>query len=300
MICAAAGYAGGMAKKDPRVDAYIQEAAKFAQPILKHLRKVVHAALPAVEEDLKWGMPHFMHKGMLCGMAAFKQHCAFGFWRAKELAKLHKAFVASDEAMYQFGRITKKSELPSDKLITKMVKAAAALNERGKKALRTAKSKKPVPKLPPAFLAALKKSKKAHATFAAFSPSHQREYIEWLHTRFTTKTSAPVEKSRDSGATWMSCAFAVWLWLFYPGSTVGFGSRKEILVDRAGDLQSIFEKVRSIVRNLPHYLKPRGFKEHTHSNYMRLLNPANDATIVGSDDRCAHRHFVTPRRHALQ
>ncbi len=97
----------------------------------------------------------------------------------------------------------------------------------------------------------------------------QREFIEWLHERFTTKTSAPVEKSRDSGATWMSCAFAVWLWLFYPGSTVGFCSRKEILVDRAGDLQSIFEKIRSIVRNLPHYL------------YMRLLNPANEATIIG-------------------
>ena len=109
----------------------------------------------------------------------------------------------------------------------------------------------------------------------------QREFIEWLHERFTTKTSAPVEKSRDSGATWMSCAFAVWVWLFHPGSTVGFGSRKEILVDRAGDLQSIFEKIRSIVRNLPHYLKPRGFREHTHSNYMRLLNPANDLTIIG-------------------
>jgi phage terminase large subunit len=109
----------------------------------------------------------------------------------------------------------------------------------------------------------------------------QREFIAWLHERFTTKTSAPVEKSRDSGATWMSCAFAVWVWLFHPGSTVGFGSRKEILVDRAGDLQSIFEKIRSIVRNLPHYLKPRGFKEHTHSNYMRLLNPQNDSTIIG-------------------
>ena len=109
----------------------------------------------------------------------------------------------------------------------------------------------------------------------------QTQFIVWLHERFTTKTSAPVEKSRDSGATWMSSAFAVWVWLFHPGSTVGFGSRKEILVDRAGDLQSIFEKVRSIVRNLPHYLKPRGFKEHTHSNYMRLLNPANEATIIG-------------------
>ena len=103
----------------------------------------------------------------------------------------------------------------------------------------------------------------------------QRDFIGWLHERWMTKTSAPVEKSRDSGATWMSCAFAVWVWLFHPGSTVGFGSRKEILVDRAGDLQSIFEKIRFIVRHLPQYLKPRGFNEHRDSNYMRLLNSAN-------------------------
>jgi phage terminase large subunit len=89
------------------------------------------------------------------------------------------------------------------------------------------------------------------------------------------------EKSRDSGATWMSAAFAVWVWLFHPGSTVGFGSRKEILVDRAGDLQSIFGKIRSIVRHLPNYLKPRGWKEHQQSNYMRLLNSQNESTIIG-------------------
>lgn len=169
-----------MAKKDRRVDAYIERSADFARPILKHVRKVVHAALPTVEEDLKWGMPHFMYNGMLCGMAAFKRHCSFGFWRAKELAKLHKEFAPSDEAMYQFGRITKKSDLPSDKLITKLVNAAAALNECGPKPRPTAKSKKPARKMPPAFLAALKKNKKAHAAFAAFSPSHQREYIEWI------------------------------------------------------------------------------------------------------------------------
>ncbi len=111
--------------------------------------------------------------------------------------------------------------------------------------------------------------------------SRQREFLEWLVERFKTKTSAPVEKSRDSGATWMSCAFAVWLWLFFPGSTVGFGSRKEILVDRQGDMQSIFEKIRSIVEHLPAYMKPRGFNERTDSNYMRLLNPENGATIIG-------------------
>jgi uncharacterized protein YdeI (YjbR/CyaY-like superfamily) len=170
-----------MGKKDQRVDAYIARSADFARPILKHLRKVVHAALPAVEEDLKWGMPHFMYKGMLCGMAAFKQHCSFGFWRAKELAAKHKELDANDEpGMGQFGNVKSVSDLPSDKVLAKLIKAAAALNDTGQKAPRAAKAKKAVPKAPADFLAALKKSKMAHANFAAFSPSHQREYIEWI------------------------------------------------------------------------------------------------------------------------
>ena len=72
-----------MPKQDPRIDAYIAKSAEFAQPILKHLRKIVHTACPDVQETLKWGMPHFDYKGMLCGMAAFKQHCTFGFWKGE-------------------------------------------------------------------------------------------------------------------------------------------------------------------------------------------------------------------------
>lgn len=109
----------------------------------------------------------------------------------------------------------------------------------------------------------------------------QREFIEWMHERFRTKTSAPVEKSRDSGATWMASAFAVWVWLFHEGSSVGFGSRKEDLVDRAGDMQSIFEKIRSTIRHLPPYLKPPGLKEKVHFNHMRIVHPTNDSSIIG-------------------
>ena len=105
--------------------------------------------------------------------------------------------------------------------------------------------------------------------------------MDWLAERYRTRTSAPVEKSRDSGATWMACVFAVWLWLFQDGSTSGFGSRKEILVDRQGDMQSIFEKIRTIIRRLPHYLLPRGFKPEVHLNYMRILNPEIDTSIIG-------------------
>lgn len=109
----------------------------------------------------------------------------------------------------------------------------------------------------------------------------QEEFLNWLVERYRTKTSAPCSKARDSGATWMACAFAVWLWLFHAGSVTGFGSRKEMLVDRAGDMQSIFEKIRSIIAKLPSYLLPKGWNPKTHSNYMRIINPANGASIVG-------------------
>src|SRR5687768_2814886 len=84
-----------MAKKDPRIDAYIAKAAPFAQPILKHLRKIVHAGCPKVEETMKWSMPHFDYKGIMCGMAAHKQHCSFGFWQGSELA-LEKSRADAD------------------------------------------------------------------------------------------------------------------------------------------------------------------------------------------------------------
>jgi hypothetical protein len=109
----------------------------------------------------------------------------------------------------------------------------------------------------------------------------QEDYLRWLYERFSTRTSGPCEKSRDSGATWMACAFSIWLWLFHPGVTVGFGSRKEAYVDKLGDMDSIFEKARSIVRNLPAYLIPAGFSEKSHALYMRLINPENGSTVKG-------------------
>ena len=70
-----------MKKTDPRIDAYIKKAQTFAQPMLSHLRLLVHKACPHVQETIKWGFPHFEYKGVICSMAAFKQHCSFGFWK---------------------------------------------------------------------------------------------------------------------------------------------------------------------------------------------------------------------------
>ena len=95
---------------DPRIDAYIAKSADFAQPVLRHLREVVHAACPDVEETMKWGFPHFMYNGMLCGMASFKAHCTFGFWKGKLL--IEQADEKNREAMGQFGRLTSIKDLP--------------------------------------------------------------------------------------------------------------------------------------------------------------------------------------------
>jgi len=166
-----------MPRTDPRVDAYIAKAAPFARPVLTHLRKVVHAAVPGVEETLKWGMPHFMHGGILCGFAAFKAHCAFHVRGAEPLL----GEAARDDAMGQFGRITAVSDLPPRATLTKLLRAAAERIEAKAKAPRAArKAPRPEAKVPPDLAASLKRNARARTTFEGFSPSRRREYVEWI------------------------------------------------------------------------------------------------------------------------
>lgn len=166
--------AGG---RDPRVDAYIARSAEFARPILAHLREVVHEGCPGVVENIKWGMPSFEHEGILCGTAAFKAHCVFGFWK-------HELLIRDDakakEAMGSFGCIRTLADLPSRATLVRYVKAARKLNEDGVKAPRTKTVRKEPAAMHPDLAAALERNAKARATFEAFSPSHQREYVEWI------------------------------------------------------------------------------------------------------------------------
>lgn len=169
-----------MATTDPRIDAYIAKSAPFAQPILEHLRTLVHAKVPRVEETIKWGFPHFMYGGaMLCSMAAFKQHVAFGFWKGALLAEVGAA-GANTEAMGQFGRITSMADLPTTTDLARLLRAAMSLNDEGVTLPRTVKARAAPVEVPPIFSAALRRDAKAKAAFDAFSPSHRREYCEWI------------------------------------------------------------------------------------------------------------------------
>jgi uncharacterized protein YdeI (YjbR/CyaY-like superfamily) len=188
-----------MGTKDPRVDAYIDKAGDFAKPILNRLRKLVHEGCPQVEETIKWGVPHFMYKGMLCSLAAFKNHCAFGFWKGKLLTSLDEG--KPEDAWGQFGRLTKLDQLPPDKAIVKQVQEAARLNEEGVKAPPQRKKEKEALKVPTDLVAALKKNPAARATFERFSPSHKRDYIEWITE---AKTDATRQKRLATALGWLA------------------------------------------------------------------------------------------------
>src|SRR5688572_21170865 len=119
-----------MGKKDKAIDAYIAKSAPFAQPILTHIRELVHRACPEVEETMKWSFPHFDYRNeMMCSMAAFKQHCVMGFWKAsimKDPVLVENA--RSEVAMGHMGKIASIKDLPPDKKVIAYIKEAMGLN----------------------------------------------------------------------------------------------------------------------------------------------------------------------------
>lgn len=176
-----------MGTKDKRIDAYIAKSAEFAQPILRYIREVVHEGCSEVEETIKWGFPHFDYKGMLCAMAAFKQHCSFGFWKGSLIfGKTEK----SEDAMGHFGRITSLKDLPPKKVLLGHVQKAKQLNDEGVKVPRKAvpRGVKRELNVPDYFTKAIKKNKKALATFEGFPYSHKKEYVEWVTEAKTDET----------------------------------------------------------------------------------------------------------------
>ena len=172
---------------NPKVDAYIAKVQPFAQPIMEHLRQLIHKACPEVDETIKWSRPFFEYRGViLCNMSAFKEHCSFGFWGEEMSAVLREAKVLREDGMGSLGRITSLANLPSDKQMLGWLRQAADFVDSGQYTSPIAarrsvvKAPKPVLEAPAEFATALKRNKKAAAVFAAFSPSCKREYIEWI------------------------------------------------------------------------------------------------------------------------
>jgi uncharacterized protein YdeI (YjbR/CyaY-like superfamily) len=197
-----------MGNKDPRVDAYIAKSAEFAKPILNHLRDLIHENCPTVEETIKWSFPHFMYTSkadrkprVLCSMASFKQHCAFGFWYAGGWIMSDDA-KPSTEGMGQYGKITSLSDLPKNKELIKQIKDAIKVHDAGiKPAARPKTTVKKELKVPAELTAALRKSKRALATFEGFNYTNKKEYVDWITEAKTEETR---KKRLESAVEWMS------------------------------------------------------------------------------------------------
>lgn len=122
--------------------------------------------------------------------------------------------------------------------------------------------------------------KPAYAPFVLFDK--QREFLSWIYNHvYLGQNEGLVEKSREGGGSWVCLSFAWWLWTFHSGTKVLIGSRVENLVDQKGEPDSLFEKLRVILRLLPAELLPIGFEARLHDNHMRLSNPENGSTIGG-------------------
>jgi uncharacterized protein YdeI (YjbR/CyaY-like superfamily) len=193
-----------MGKRDKRIDLYIANSAPFAQPILKHLREIVHTGCPNVEETMKWSFPHFeYHNEILCSMAAFKKHCSFGFWKASIMPDPdHILQLVGKTAMGSIGQLTNVDDLPRDRILIRYLKAAAKLNEEGAKAAAKAKAtaKKQL-EVPEYFMKALSKNNKALKTFEGFSNTNKKEYVTWVTEAKTEETRA---KRIETAVEWMA------------------------------------------------------------------------------------------------
>ncbi len=163
--------------RDPRIDAYIDKAAPFAQPILSHVRTRVHAVLPRVEETLKWSMPAYTLGGKIVLItASFKAHMALNFWRGQEL----RGDEANADAMGQFGRIASIDDLPPDAELDRLIREAAELAATAPSPRKVKHEPKPPAEIHPELAAALKANPKAKAVLDGFPPSAQRDYVDWI------------------------------------------------------------------------------------------------------------------------
>ena len=172
-----------MSAADPRIDAFIAKAQPFAQPILSHLRDLIHRALPQVEEAIKWGRPSFVHEGRIVAVfGAFKAHASLTLW------KMGEATGREEDGMGQFGRLTRLADLPDDAELIRLIRETASIRESA-----SPKPKKPPkPELPVAqeLAVALAASPKAQAIWDGFAPSHRREYSEWVSEAKRAETRA--------------------------------------------------------------------------------------------------------------
>ena len=191
-----------MPKRDPKIDAYIEKAQPFAQPILNYIRDTVHEFCPDAGEAMKWSFPHFIYKGKnLCSMASFKQHCAFGFWLESEMKTMKELTKDREKtSMFTLGKITKVEDLPAKPQLKNCILEAMELTDMGVTIKKASPNSTEV-EVPDYFSEALHHNSKAKDNFEKASPSFRKEYVMWITE---AKTEATRNKRMADAIEWIS------------------------------------------------------------------------------------------------
>lgn len=194
-----------MNNTDPRIDAYIVKSAGFAIPILEYLRALVHETCPEAAETIKWGFPHFEYRGsILCSMASFKQHCAFGFWLESRLSDPNQLLAVNGEriGMGSLGKITSFEDLPAESHLKGFILEAMRLIDSGVKMKKDYKSRETKELVIPAYLTeALETNADAQKVFEGFNYSNKKEYVEWFEE---AKTEGTRDKRIAQALEWLA------------------------------------------------------------------------------------------------
>ena len=192
-----------MAQDNKKVDEYIAKSQDFAKPILEHLRQIIHDTCPNVEEDIKWGTPHYGYKGdHLLMLGAFKNHCSFSFYKAEFMTD--KEIAESVKAGKKFGYMDKVktlSDLPTKKVLVSYIKEAMTINEKGIKKEMPKSDKPKVVATPDFLIVALNANKKAKAVWDEKSDAFRKDYLVWI---IDAKTEATREKRIEQSLEWIA------------------------------------------------------------------------------------------------
>ena len=187
--------------RNPKIDSYIDSAPEFAAPIIVHLRELAHRAFPKIEETIKWGMPHFEHKGLVFGIAAHKNYASVTFHKSNQLTDKHKIFnMVGKSEMGALGKIKTLDDLPSDEILMEYILESIEVNKKGVKP-KVAKPASLKYEMDKDFQAGLEGNPGAMEHYQDFSVSNKNEYLEWI---CEAKTAATKEKRITQILEWIS------------------------------------------------------------------------------------------------
>jgi hypothetical protein len=120
----------------------------------------------------------------------------------------------------------------------------------------------------------------------------QREWLEWAYGLWQNRKPGVTEKSRDCGVSWLSVALGCTICLTHQNVNIGYGSRKEEYVDKAGAPKALFFKARQFLNLLPPELT-HGWAERRNAKHMLISFPTGSTMTgeagdsIGRGDRAA-------------